>query len=322
MTKTDSEIHLDVEIPTECEGLRLDQALAQILPDYSRNRIQAWIKAGQVLLNNRPSRSRDRVQSGDQICLTPTVTVIQNDRPQSIPLQIVYEDDQLLIINKTAGLVVHPAAGNPDGTLLNALLHHEPGLEALPRAGIIHRLDKETSGLMVIAKTPFAHRILVDELAKRTISRHYLALAQGRLIAGGDINQPIGRHPRDRKRMAVVSNGKPAVTHYRVNERFVGHTLLDVQLETGRTHQIRVHFAHLGHPLVGDPVYGGRLKMPKGLMESTRNAIRHFHRQALHAYRLSLTHPATGEYCTWQASIPEDLATLLDVLRADPGTQP
>jgi 23S rRNA pseudouridine1911/1915/1917 synthase len=235
--------------------------------------------------------------------------------PQDIPLDIRYQDDQLLVINKPAGLVVHPAAGNPDGTLQNALLHYDPALASLPRAGIVHRLDKDTSGLMVVARSLAAHKSLVEQLQARSVHREYLALVQGQVTAGGSVDAPVGRHPRDRLRMAVVPSGKPALTHYRVLERFPAHTLLLVRLETGRTHQIRVHMASIHHPLVGDPLYGGRARVPRGASDGLRDALSDFRRQALHARRLELRHPATGEAVAWEAEMPADFAGLLDALR-------
>ncbi|OBS09030.1 23S rRNA pseudouridine(1911/1915/1917) synthase RluD [Acidihalobacter prosperus] len=306
---------LQFDIPPEFAGRRVDQALAQLMPDYSRTRIKDWIEAGRVTLDGRVPRPRDSVTGGEAVSVRPLVAVIHEDRAQAIALDIRHEDDSLLVLNKPAGLVVHPAAGNPEGTLLNALLHHAPDLATLPRAGIVHRLDKDTSGLMVVAKTPGAHQALVAALAAREVSREYLALVQGELIAGGTVEEPIARHPRDRKRMGVVPGGKPAISHYRVIERFVGHTLVRVALETGRTHQIRVHMSHIRHPIVGDPVYGGRLRLPPGSDEALTNTMRGFRRQALHATRLALAHPVSGEHLVWDAEPPDDMTTLLAALR-------
>ncbi|AOV17878.1 RNA pseudouridine synthase [Acidihalobacter aeolianus] len=307
---------LEFAIPDEFAGRRVDQVLSQLMPDYSRTRIKDWIERGRVTLNGRVPRPRDNVAGGETVCVEPLVEIVHEDRAQAIELDIRFEDESLLVINKPPGLVVHPAAGNREGTLLNALLHHDPDLATLPRAGIVHRLDKDTSGLMVIAKTPGAYQALVAALAAREVSREYLALVQGELIAGGTVEEPIARHPRDRKRMAVVSGGKPAVTHYRVLERFVGHTLLRVSLETGRTHQIRVHMAHIRHPIVGDPVYGGRLRLPPGAGDGLVAAMRGFRRQALHAMRLAFEHPRTSEPMVWDSEPPEDLLLLLAALRA------
>ena len=311
------EIVHQAEVPAEFSGRRLDQVAAQLFDDYSRSRLQSWIRAGRVRVDGEVRRPRDKVWAGQALELRAPQTVDLGNRPQAIPLEIVYRDEHLLVIDKPAGLVVHPAAGNPDGTLQNALLHLDPAAGRLPRAGIVHRLDKDTTGLMVVARTPLAHRRLVEALQARHIHREYRALVVGSPTAGGRVEAPIGRHPVHRTRMAVVASGKPAVTHYRVAERFRIHTLLEVRLETGRTHQIRVHMAHLGMPLVGDPVYGGRLKLPPGADEATRQALAGFRRQALHACRLELEHPASGESMAWEAPLPEDLTRLLEVLRAD-----
>jgi len=300
-------------------GRRLDQALAELLPDFSRSRLQAWIEAGRVLLDGGPCRCRDKVWGGEQVWLDPLLPPLAECRPQAIPLRIVYEDDHLIVIDKPAGLVVHPAAGNPDGTLQNALLHHAPGLDRLPRSGIVHRLDKDTTGLLVVAKTLKAHKSLVDQLQARRVHREYRALVAGSLVAGGTVDAPVGRHPTQRTRMAVVSDGRPAVTHYQVLERFPAHTLLAVRLETGRTHQIRVHLSHLRHPLVGDTLYGARVRLPKGASVALVTALQGFPRQALHAIRLGLDHPETGEPVFWEVPMAADLAWLLDLLRVQSG---
>jgi 23S rRNA pseudouridine1911/1915/1917 synthase len=304
-------------IPDELAGSRLDLALAQMFPDYSRSRLKAWLVDGAVLVDGQQLRPRDKVDGGERVELTISPEVAVRSAPQPIDLDVAYEDEALLVINKPAGLVVHPGAGNPSGTLMNGLLHHEPRLEELPRAGIIHRIDKDTTGLLLVAKTLPAHTALVRDLAEREISRRYLAICGGVLTGGGKINAPIGRHPTDRTRMTVVSNGKPAVTHYIVKERFRGHTFIDISLETGRTHQIRVHFAHKRRPLVGDPVYGGRLALPKGATPALIDALRTFRRQALHAAELRLKHPVSGEELAVDAPIPADLAELLAIMRKD-----
>ncbi len=298
-------------------GSRLDQALAQLFPQYSRSRLQQWIKQGAVKVDHAVLRPRDAVHGGEDIELDVELEAAPEVRAEAIALDIVFEDEQILVVNKPPGLVVHPAAGNWEGTLQNALLHHCPELAVLPRSGIVHRLDKDTSGLMVVAKTLEAHKQLIDQLQARTVNREYLALVQGRVIAGGTVEGNIGRHPVDRKRMAVVAGGKPAVTHYRVAERFRHHTLLRVKLETGRTHQIRVHMAHIRHPILGDPVYGGRLRLPAGASEAFQETLRRFKRQALHAASLGLRHPATGEVLEWEAPLPEDMARLIGALHAD-----
>jgi 23S rRNA pseudouridine1911/1915/1917 synthase len=316
MTQT---IHLSVSIPESMRGRRLDQALAELVPDYSRSRLQQWIRAGQVALDGRVPKTREIVQGGEQVQIDAEVTVETASKAQAIALNVVYEDDDLLVINKPPGLVVHPAAGNPDGTLLNALLYHAPDLAALPRAGIVHRLDKETSGLMMVARNLAAHTRLVAALQARDIGREYLAVVNSVLTAGGTVDAPIGRHPVDRKRMAVVSGGKPAVTHYRVVERFRAHTLVRLRLETGRTHQIRVHMAHIHCPVTGDPVYGGRLRQPRGAGDSLRTVLQGFRRQALHAQRLALQHPGSGEPVSWEAPVPPDMQELIEALREDAG---
>lgn len=309
--------HHSARVGVDLAGKRLDQALAQLFPNYSRSRLQQWVKEGLVTLDGVACRPRDKVLGGEWITLEARLEDQVECQPEAIELDIVYEDESLLVINKPAGLVVHPAAGNPDGTLQNALLHHDSELIQLPRAGIIHRLDKETTGLLVIAKTPGAHRNLVEQLQAREFEREYRAIVIGVMTAGGSVDKPIGRHPTQRIKMAVTYSGKEAVTHYRVEERFRAHTYLKVKLETGRTHQIRVHMAHIRYPLVGDPVYAGRLRQPAGASEQLREKLRHFHRQALHAKRLGLTHPVSGEWIEWEAPLPEDMQQLLEVLRED-----
>ena len=308
---------LSAEVGDEQAGMRLDQAVAQLFSDYSRSRLTAWIKDGRVSVEGQQRRPRDKVWAGERLILRaepePQVACV----PQDIPLDIRYEDDYVLVINKPAGLVVHPAAGNPDGTLQNALLHHEPGLINLPRAGIVHRLDKDTTGLMVVAKSELAHKNLVAALQARDVHREYRALVVGELVAGGTVDEPIGRHPTVRTRMAVHPTGKPAVTHYRVEERYRGHTLLAVRLETGRTHQIRVHMAYIRHPVFGDPVYGNRLRLPGGAAQELINVMRGFKRQALHAFRLGFVHPVTEEDMLFEAEIPDDMTELLELLAED-----
>jgi 23S rRNA pseudouridine1911/1915/1917 synthase len=311
------EIHLSFSIPEHLNGRRLDQALAELVPDYSRSRLQQWIRDGQVRLDERLPRVRDRVHGGEAVRIDAVFKEDTGCLPEDIPLDIVYADSDLLVINKPAGLVVHPAAGNPDGTLQNALLHHDPELARLPRAGIVHRLDKETSGLMVVARSPAAHNKLVGALQARAVKREYLTVVYSVMTAGGEINAPLGRHPVDRKRMAVVAGGREAVTRYRVEERYRAHTLVRVRLETGRTHQIRVHMAHIRCPVVGDPVYGGRLRLPRGAGEHLQSVLQNFRRQALHAVQLAFTHPGTGRAVSWEAPLPEDMAALVDALRDD-----
>jgi len=303
------------EIPSELAGLRLDQALAELFPEFSRAKLQSWIKDGHALLDGAAKTPKHKVLGGEQVELRAEIEVQTACRPEDIPLDILYEDEALLIVNKPAGLVAHPAAGHRDGTLQNALLHHAPQLAGIPRSGIVHRIDKDTTGLLMVAKTLQAHKSLVDQLQARSIDREYLALAQGYLTAGGTVDEPIGRHPTDRKRFAVREDGKPSVTHYRISERLPGHTLLRVKLETGRTHQIRVHMLHIRHPLLGDPVYGGRLRLLPGGDQALGDILRGFRRQALHAEKLGLEHPDTGEWCEWRVDMPQDLQILLEALR-------
>lgn len=305
---------LTAVVPYELAGMRLDQVLAEVFADYSRTRLQAWLKSGRVTVNGRVLKAKDKLDGGEEVVLEAEDEVVVESEAQDIPLDIVYEDDSLLVVNKPAGLVVHPAVGNWDGTLLNALLHHEPHLETLPRAGIVHRIDKDTSGLLMIAKTLQAHNSLTQQLQAREITREYLAIARGRMTAGGTIDEPIGRHPTERKRYAVRQSGKEAVTHYRVLQRFLHHTFIQVMLETGRTHQIRVHMAHIRYPLLGDQVYGGRFQMPKDCGERLEAELRNFKRQALHAAKLGLEHPVTGEYLEWEQPLPEDMANMLEAL--------
>lgn len=304
-------------LPIECAGLRFDQALAEALPEFSRSRLAAWIKAGDALIEGRTGKPKEPVNGGERVRLTVRMETVEHAAPQDIALDLLYQDADLLVVNKPAGLVVHPGAGNPAGTLVNALLHFDERLNALPRAGIIHRLDKDTSGALVIARTPQAHASLVEQLAAREVHRQYECVVYGVLVAGGTVDAPLDRHPVDRLRRAVVEDGKPAVTHYRVRQRFRAHTLLQVNLETGRTHQIRVHMAHIRHPLLGDPLYGGGLKLPKGASPEFIEALRAFKRQALHAERIAFAHPRSGESIDVEAPRPADLQVLLDALAAD-----
>ncbi|WP_297808459.1 23S rRNA pseudouridine(1911/1915/1917) synthase RluD [uncultured Methylophaga sp.] len=311
-------IQLNGVVPDELGGLRLDQALARMFPEFSRGQLSKWIKAGEVSVDTGQLRPRDSVVGGEQVLIT-TELVKQDDSwtAEAISLDIIYEDDDVIIINKSAGMVVHPGAGNPQGTLVNALLAHAPQLANIPRAGIVHRLDKSTTGLLMVAKTLQAHNSLVAQLQARTVLREYQAIAVGVMTAGGTVDEPIGRHHIDRKRMAVSQTGKPSVTHYRVEQRFRAHTFIRCKLETGRTHQIRVHMAHIRHPLLGDPVYGGRFKQAKGMSQPCRDAIQGFRRQALHAGFLGFEHPSSGEAVSWQADLPEDMQAVLKILADD-----
>ncbi|MBS3951633.1 MAG: 23S rRNA pseudouridine(1911/1915/1917) synthase RluD [Methylomicrobium sp.] len=306
---------LSSNVPDEMAGMRLDQVLAELFSEYSRSKLQTWVKAGKVTVNGRVLKPKDRLEGGEDVEVDAEAERVIECVAESIPLDIVYEDEALLIINKPAGLVVHPAVGNWTGTLQNALLSHCPELDTLPRAGLVHRIDKETSGLLMVAKTLPAHTSLVRQLQEREINREYLAVTKGRMIAGGTVDEPIGRHPHDRIRYVVRMNGKEAITHYRVVERFTRNTLIRVKLETGRTHQIRVHMAHIHFPLVGDQVYGGRFQMPAQCGERLERILRGFKRQALHAEKLGLVHPLTGEYCEWVQEMPEDMKELLAAFR-------
>ena len=309
--------HQDI-VPDSCLGKRFDQTLAEMFPDYSRSRLKEWILAGQVSVNGSAlTKPREKMYGGEAIEIISEIEADVRFEAQNIPLTIVYEDDDILVINKPAGLVVHPGAGNPDGTVLNALLHYCPQLDVVPRAGIVHRLDKDTTGLMVVAKTIAAQTNLVESLQAREITREYEAIACGVMTAGGVVDQPIGRHSTKRTHMAVSMMGRPSVTHYRVMEKFRLHTRLRLRLETGRTHQIRVHMSHITHPLVGDPVYGGRPRPPKNATTELREVLKEFKRQALHAAMLSLFHPITGEEMTWHAEIPQDMVNLTNILRDD-----
>lgn len=307
----------DERIPEHLAGRRLDQTAAELFPEFSRERLKSWIQQGDLTINGLTARPKDKVNGGERLALDTQLEEETRWEPQAIPLSIVFEDDDVMVIDKPAGLVVHPAAGNPDGTLLNALLHHHAPLAAIPRAGIVHRLDKDTTGLMMVAKTLTAQTGLVSQLQARTVSREYDAIVVGTMTAGGKVDAPIGRHPKDRQRQAVTESGKPAVTHYRVKERFRGHTHVRCRLETGRTHQIRVHMAHVRHPLIGDPVYGGRFKLPPGAGESLKTLLREFPRQALHAHKLCFEHPVSGAPVECLAPLPDDMLMLLDTLRED-----
>lgn len=310
-------IHLSVKIPREFAGKRLDQVMGILFSDHSRSRMQAWIKAGFVTVDGDFLRGKDKVAADQTIVINANAAAQVESQPQSIPLDIIYEDQDLVVINKPVGLVVHPGAGNVDNTLLNALLYHYPELQSVPRAGIVHRLDKDTSGLLVIARNLRTHTRLVSALQRRRIKREYQAVVWGVMTAGGTIDQPIGRHPTKRTLMAVLESGRPAVTHYRVLERFKAHTLLRVMLETGRTHQIRVHLSHIGYPIVGDATYVGRAKLPQNASEKLVTTLRNFKRQALHACKLTLKHPGSGELMEWEAPLPDDMRDLLQVLRTE-----
>ena len=304
-------------MPAEAAGRRFDAVLAELFPDFSRSRLAGWIKSGDALLDGQVTRPRESVRGGVAVSLNAALSIETEAVPQDIPLDVLYEDDAVFVINKPAGLVVHPGAGNPDGTMVNALLYRDPSLKTLARAGIVHRLDKDTSGVMVVARTLPAQTRLVEMLSARDVHRQYLAIVSGALVSGGTADFPIDRHPRDRIRMAVREDGRDAVTHYRLRERFRAHTALECRLETGRTHQIRVHMQHIKHPIIGDSLYGGALKLPKGATEELVGGLRGFKRQALHAEVLEFAHPMTGQPVRAEAPVPDDMQALLKVLRDD-----
>jgi len=310
---------LAAEIASDMKGQRLDQAAAQLFPAFSRARLQGWIREGNLLLDGKTARSKDKVLGGESLTLVAAVEEQEHWEAEDIALDIVYEDEAILVINKPVGLVVHPAVGNRSGTLLNGLLHHCPGLGQVSRAGIVHRLDKDTSGLMVVAKTLESHLDLVEQLRQKSVSRLYQAVVFGLVTAGGTVNEPLGRHPVHRTKRAVShsDDAREAVTHYRILKKFRNHTLVQCELETGRTHQIRVHMAHLGYPLVGDPLYGGRPRIPKGAAPDLIQFLEKFKRQALHSWQLGLVHPVSGESLSWQAGLPDDMQRLLTLLEQD-----
>lgn len=328
MTK---EIELEAKVPPGSDGARFDQVAAQLFGDYSRSRLQQWIKSGELVVNGEKRKTKDKVFADEVLSLQAELQAQERWQAQAIDLDVVYSDTSIIVINKPPGIVVHPAAGNPDGTVLNALLHHFPELDKIPRAGIVHRLDKDTSGLMVVARTLEAQKDLVEQLQARSVFRQYVAIARGNMIVGGTVDAPIGRHPRQRQKMAVIeeqqvnradeeeyqardTGAKEAITHYQLVSNLGSYCLIRCRLETGRTHQIRVHMAHIKHPLLGDPLYSGRMQWAKGLTEELRNRIQAFGRQALHAEQLGLIHPVSGEEMEWQAPIPKDMQELLDAL--------
>ena len=306
---------IDMILPAASAGERLDTVLGRMLPEYSRSRIQAWLRAGQIQVDGASPRASVRIRGGEQVQIRVPAVEAGAWLAEPVPLQIVHEDDAILVIDKPAGLLTHPGAGHANGTLVNGVLQHVPDNQYLPRGGIVHRLDKDTTGLLVVAKTEAARQSLIAQLASRSMHREYLALVLGAMTGGGTVDAPIGRHSHDRLRMTVRSDGRPAQTDYRLAERFARHTLLRLRLATGRTHQIRVHMAHIGHPLVGDPVYGGRAVLPPGLDLDAIGQWRRFTRQALHARRLRLNHPDSGELLSWESPVPADMEGLLDLLR-------
>ena len=307
-----------IRLDSSQAGNRLDKVLANMFPEYSRSCLQGWLKDGYITLDGETVNAKQKVRGQEVLEMAIPAMPDQSEiQPEALDLAVIYEDQELIVINKPAGLVVHPAAGNPDGTLQNALLYHSPELAGIPRSGIVHRLDKDTSGLMVVARSLQAHKKLVEQLQDRTVSREYIAIVQGTLVAGGTISEPIGRHPQDRKRMCVRAGGRKAITHYRISERYRQHTRLQVSLETGRTHQIRVHLAHIRKAIVGDPVYGGRLRIPANSSEPLQQGLREFKRQALHATKLGLMHPVNGDNLEWQVDCPDDMQNLIALLQQD-----
>jgi 23S rRNA pseudouridine1911/1915/1917 synthase len=310
---------LEAQVPLDLAGRRFDQALAEMFPEFSRSRLCEWVKSGQALLDGQAVKPRDPVRGGESVVLRAKVEIETRAEAEAIALELVHEDADVLVVNKPAGLVVHPGAGNPRGTLVNALLHYDARMAELPRAGIVHRLDKDTSGLMVVARSLRAHAALVEQLSEREVHRQYVAVVVGPMIAGGTVNAPIGRHPTDRLRQAVVKEGqgREAITHYRVRERFRAHTVVECRLETGRTHQIRVHMAHAKHPLIGDPLYGGAFRLPKAATPELVDCLRGFRRQALHAEKLEFEHPVDGRTISLQSPMPTDMAALIACLRSD-----
>ncbi|WPE17551.1 23S rRNA pseudouridine(1911/1915/1917) synthase RluD [Candidatus Thioglobus autotrophicus] len=308
---------LNIVIPDRLIGQRIDSALAAMLPDYSRSKITAWVRSGKALVNDKTFKAKEKVLGGEIVALTIEKEKTNAWLGEDIAIDVVYEDEDIIVVNKPVGLVTHPGAGNWTGTLANALLHYEPLLATLDRAGIVHRLDKNTSGLMVVARSELAQKNLVEQLQTHAVSREYSAIVYGHMISGGTVDAPIGRDPKDRIRQAVAEEGegKDALTHYRVIDRFAHHTHVKCILETGRTHQIRVHMAHIEHPLIADPMYGGKVRFPKKADEALKDVLKGFNRQALHAKKLSLMHPISGEEMSWKAPLPQDLQDLLQALQ-------
>lgn len=308
-------MNLNIVIPDRLIGQRIDSAIALMLPDYSRSKISAWVKSGDVFINGKTFKSKDKVLGGEVVKLEIKQEKTNDWVAQNIPIDVIFEDADIIVVNKPVGLVTHPGNGNWHGTLANALLHYDPSLAKLDRAGIVHRLDKNTSGLMVVARSELAQKKLVEQLQTHSVSREYSAIVYGHMISGGTVDAPIGRDSKNRIKQAVTDTGKHAITHYRVIDRFAHHTHIKAILATGRTHQIRVHMSHIGHPLIADSVYGGKVHLPKKADEVLKTALKEFNRQALHAKKLILTHPKTGEEVSWKASLPQDMQALLKVLQ-------
>ena len=305
---------LNIVIPDRLIGQRIDSALATMLPDYSRSKITAWVKKGDALLNNKTFKPKEKVLGGEVVAISIKQEKTNQWQGEDIAIDVVYEDNDIIVVNKPVGLVTHPGAGNWTGTLANALLYFDPSLAKLDRAGIVHRLDKNTSGLMVVARSELAQKNLSEQLQIHAVSREYSAIVYGHMISGGTVDAPIGRDPKDRIKQAVIETGKDAITHYRVIDRFAHHTHVKCILETGRTHQIRVHMSYIDHPLIADSMYGGKIRFPKKADDELKDALKDFNRQALHAKKLTLSHPITGEQMSWKAPLPQDMQDLLEVL--------
>jgi 23S rRNA pseudouridine1911/1915/1917 synthase len=306
---------LQIIIPERMIDKRMDSALSEMLPDYSRSKVSAWIKSGEALIDNKTFKPKDKVTGNETVRLILKQKDNNHWLPEKLNLDVVFEDDDIIVINKPFGLVTHPGAGNWSGTLANALLYYDSNLSNLDRAGIVHRLDKNTSGLMVVSKNVKSQKFLVEQLQTHSVEREYSAIVYGHMISGGSINEPIGRDSKDRVKQAILVNGKEAITHYRAIDRFKSHTHVKAILETGRTHQIRVHLSHIGHPLIGDSMYGGRVRFPKKASQELKDGLINFQRQALHSKKLTLTHPVTGKSMSWKADLPEDMQDLLSILR-------
>jgi 23S rRNA pseudouridine1911/1915/1917 synthase len=316
------DVNLKARVPGDMAGDRLDQIAAHLFPDYSRSRLQQWIKSGELTVDENRKKAKDKLYGGELLEVKARLVVLDEHEPQQVDFELVHEDDHLLVVNKPVGLVTHPAPGNRDRTLLNGLLYRFPELELIPRAGIVHRLDKDTSGLMVVARTLASQNHLVNQLQLRSVTRLYEAIVYGVILHSSTIEQPIGRHPANRKKMAIRPDGKEAITHYRVIRAYRQHTHLEIKLETGRTHQIRVHMASLRHPLVGDPAYGGTVRIPSKGSAQLKALVSAFGRQALHARQLVLDHPYSGERVSWKTELPEDMRALIDALDESEATQP
>jgi len=304
-------VEADFVIPLELSDMRIDHVMTELMPDYSRSKLQQWIKQGKILINGKQLKPKEKIKVNDLIEVKAELESQGDWLPEEIDIDVVYQDEDIIIINKPANMVVHPAVGNYSGTLVNALLFHFPGIEAVPRAGIVHRLDKDTTGLMVVAKTLTAHAHIVEQLQSREMGREYETVVAGVMTSGGTINEPIARSTKNRKKMAVTPFGKKAITHYRIMERFAAHTHIRVKLETGRTHQIRVHMSHIKRPIIGDSTYGGRFKLPPGVSNELKEQLQVFGRQALHAKKITLIHPRTHEEMSWESDLPDDIQNLI-----------